>query len=120
MMQQLKEQKMMKCPNCGGVLDDSDWICNCGWTETNSLTCDTCAADVELCECENEKTVKKYRIYFKQTQLMSAVVEAESKGEAEKALETDVDKYGNAVEYEKVGELGTTLEYGMTEEVDDD
>ena len=41
------------CPKCGSKLVDH--VCSCGWSETNHLTCNECAADVELCECAEDK-----------------------------------------------------------------
>ena len=50
----LSDEYPAKCPECGhGFKDVDEYICDaCGWTETNDYTCNECAADVDLCECD--------------------------------------------------------------------
>lgn len=51
-------EKEPECPECQYKFDDVDeYICeNCGWTDTNHLTCNECASDVDLCECDEQDT----------------------------------------------------------------
>ena len=48
------DNEYKRCPECGTVLEFEDFICECGWSETNDYTCEVCGCDKELCECEDE------------------------------------------------------------------
>jgi len=51
------------CPDCGIILEEEDFICDeCGWSETNDLTCSECGCDVDLCECVTSN--ETYEVYY--------------------------------------------------------
>ena len=45
------------CKECNQELDGNYACLDCGWTDTNDLTCNTCALEVDACECIRQREI---------------------------------------------------------------